>query len=102
MDSDLYDPTLEAATSALALAFHGARIDFDCFRKASSHSKWTTPGESVDIRSQVSVTTQPVGTRGAIRSAREWQQAGRPKAWAQPTPDQDRVSRSVLDERGRG
>ena len=56
---------------------------------------------SVSDRSPTA-TTQQAGSRGAIHSAQEWPQACRPMASAQPTPDQDPVSRSVPDERGRG
>jgi hypothetical protein len=54
------------------------------------------------IRMQPTTTTRPAGSRDAIRSTRGSPQVCRPLASAQPTLDQDPVSRSTLDARGRG
>ena len=47
-------------------------------------------------------TTQPAGSRDAARSTQESPQVCSPMASAPLLPDQDPVSRSALDERGRG
>ena len=88
--------SLGATTSPLELALNGLEEKFFAWGESrsgpqqASHTWW-----NVGIEYKPAATTQPAGSRGVIRSAREWPQVYHPPASARPTPGRDPVSGST-------
>jgi hypothetical protein len=74
----------------------------DYFSAKALDPRRDTNSREFSLRMQSMKITQPADGRDVNRSTRELLQACHPRASVQPIMDQDPVSRSTLDARGRG